>query len=216
MAHRDHDGERSVTTDREEIRSWVETRNAVPVRDPAARGAALDIIGEDEVAGDREVIGWDEFFERFTAESLAFAYEETETGDWRAEFVDRRAVDDPGPTASAARGDDRSREDRQPQARDREAGRSEMGTAEVDVRPSDDDVGKRVAAGGDELGVVAEVRGETVYVEPDPGLVVRLKTAFGFDDPDEETHPVEPARIRRITDEEIEISADAMPNEGDR
>jgi hypothetical protein len=77
--------EAQVTTDHNEIRQWVEERGGHPARvkgtDKADSGGVLRIdypgySGEDTL----EPITWDEFFEAFEENKLAFLYQE-ETKD---------------------------------------------------------------------------------------------------------------------------------------
>lgn len=84
-----------VTTDREQITEWAEDRGAVPVRDDAADGDGEIRLSTEpaDVTGER--LSWDEFFERFEAEWLAFRYREGATTDDAQpayEFVDREEM----------------------------------------------------------------------------------------------------------------------------
>ncbi|HEX7369401.1 MAG TPA: hypothetical protein VF284_03865 [Rhodanobacteraceae bacterium] len=67
-----------TTTDYGEIRRWAEDRGGKPatVRDTAKKGEAgvLRIAFTDD--GDLEPIEWDEFFDKFESENLAFLYQE--------------------------------------------------------------------------------------------------------------------------------------------
>ena len=79
--------EAKVTTDHDEIRGWVEARGGHPARvkdtDDEGGSGVLRIdypgySGEETL----EAIGWDEFFEGFEENNLAFLYqEETKAGD---------------------------------------------------------------------------------------------------------------------------------------
>ena len=78
-----------LTADHAEIRRWVEERGGqpgvVPVGDGRKRlGVAFD-------AADCDPLSWDEFFERFDRESLAFAYppDENREGVREAKLVSR-------------------------------------------------------------------------------------------------------------------------------
>ena len=67
--------EAKVTTDQKEIRSWVEKRGGHPAR---VKGTELLRIDYPGFSGEErlEEIGWDEFFEAFEANNLAFLYQE--------------------------------------------------------------------------------------------------------------------------------------------
>jgi hypothetical protein len=77
--------ESKTTTDHEEIRTWVEERGGHPavVKGTEKGGSALLRIDYPGFSGDDklEEITWDEFFEIFDENNLAFLYQEqTEDG----------------------------------------------------------------------------------------------------------------------------------------
>jgi hypothetical protein len=75
-----------TTTDRDEIRRWVEEHDGTPAvvrgtRDDDGDGGVLRIdfpggAGEDEL----EPVSWDEWFEIFDRNDLAFLYQERKAG----------------------------------------------------------------------------------------------------------------------------------------
>jgi hypothetical protein len=78
--------EANVTTDHDTIRRWAEERGAHPatVKATKRKGEAgilrLDFEPDEEEA--LEEISWDEFFDKFDEEKLAFLYQdETDDGD---------------------------------------------------------------------------------------------------------------------------------------
>ena len=83
-----------VTTDREQIRRWAEKHETVPVRAAETGGNDLRLLSNpDDDRG--EQLSWDQFFERFEAESLALRYRETAAsgeGQPAYEFVDRDEI----------------------------------------------------------------------------------------------------------------------------
>ena len=88
--------EAKTTTDHEEIRNWVEERGGHPaiVKGTEKGGSALLRIDYPGFSGDDrlEEITWDEFFEIFDENNLAFLYQEqTEDGGLSrfSKFVDR-------------------------------------------------------------------------------------------------------------------------------
>lgn len=88
--------EAKITTDHEEIRRWVEERGGHPaiVKGTEKGGSALLRIDYPGFSGDDrlEEITWDEFFEIFDENNLAFLYQEqTEDGGLSrfSKFVDR-------------------------------------------------------------------------------------------------------------------------------
>lgn len=73
----------------------------------------------------------------------------------------------------------------------------------------DDDEGKKVVdADGEEIGMVSDVRGETAYVEPDPGIGEKLMAKLGWEDADRDDYPLDDASIDRVTDDEVRLRRD--------
>jgi hypothetical protein len=79
--------ESKKTTDHDEIRRWVEERGGQPAtvegtesgNEPGVLRIDYPGVGEDAKL---KPISWDEFFEKFDEEKLAFLYqEETSSGD---------------------------------------------------------------------------------------------------------------------------------------
>ena len=68
-----------LTADHAEIRRWVEERGGRPGVIPARDGGKRLAVSF-EAAG-CEPLSWDEFFERFDRESLAFAYPPDANGE---------------------------------------------------------------------------------------------------------------------------------------
>ena len=80
-------GDSKQTTDHDEIRRWVEDRGGRPARvrgtggddDPGILRIDFPGYGDDAAL---EEIGWEEFFEKFEENGLAFVYQdETSEGD---------------------------------------------------------------------------------------------------------------------------------------
>jgi hypothetical protein len=80
--------EGKTTTDHDEIRSWAEERGGVPAsvkgtgKTSKSKGDEAGILRLDFEPRDEELeeISWEEFFEKFDKEKLAFLYQE-ETSD---------------------------------------------------------------------------------------------------------------------------------------
>lgn len=85
-----------TTTDYGEIRRWTEERGGEPA---TVRGTGNgDHVGVLRIAftddEDLEPISWDEFFDKFEAENLAFLYQEQTAGGEPSrffKFVERKA-----------------------------------------------------------------------------------------------------------------------------
>ena len=68
-----------LTADHAEIRRWVEEHGGYPGLVEAADGRERLAVAFD--AEDERRLSWEEFFERFDRESLAFAYDPEGNGD---------------------------------------------------------------------------------------------------------------------------------------
>lgn len=78
---------------------------------------------------------------------------------------------------------------------------------DVRTRITEDDEGKTVVdAHGDPVGVVEEVSGGKAYVDPEPGLVDRIKTTLGWGEADKEDLTIDEEHIERVTDDEVELT----------
>lgn len=74
---------------------------------------------------------------------------------------------------------------------------------------TDDDEGKKVVdADGEEIGMVAGVRGGTAYVDPNPGIGDSMMAKLGWENVDGGDYPLDDASIDQITDDEIRLRRD--------
>jgi|AntDeeMetagen285_2_1112576.scaffolds.fasta_scaffold00026_34 hypothetical protein len=89
---------RDITTDHETIREWVENRGGTPAQvtgQTVDAARSLYIVEEGEAMEGLESTSWDEFFETFEAEELAFVYQDRdvgETDEWLYDLIDREEV----------------------------------------------------------------------------------------------------------------------------
>ena len=56
---------------------------------------------------------------------------------------------------------------------------------------------------GNTVGLVDDIEGETLYVEPDPGLTDRLSTRLGWADRDEDDRPIDADLVEEVTDDAV-------------
>ncbi|ELY48011.1 hypothetical protein [Natronorubrum bangense] len=86
-------------------------------------------------------------------------------------------------------------------------------TPPVDTGPvelSSDDHGKDVVdETGQQIGIVAEVEGQTAYIDPEPGLTDRLRARLNWGGHGDDDYPVDSSEINQITDDEVIIESDA-------
>jgi hypothetical protein len=89
--------ESKTTIDHDEIRAWIEARNGTPATvsstsDDDEPGILRVLFQEQESGKSLEKISWEDFFEKFEEEKLAFLYQD-ETKDGRTsrffKFVQR-------------------------------------------------------------------------------------------------------------------------------
>ncbi|WP_049900442.1 hypothetical protein [Natrinema sp. J7-1] len=71
------------------------------------------------------------------------------------------------------------------------------------------DQGKDVVdESGQQIGMVAEVEGQTVYIDPEPGLTDRLKARLDWGGHGDEDYPVDSAQILEITADEVVVRSE--------
>jgi hypothetical protein len=71
---------------------------------------------------------------------------------------------------------------------------------------TEEDEGKRVtSADGEQVGMVEEVRGGTAYINPDAGMVDKMKAKLDWGDTDEESYPIQSDHVSDVTDDEIRL-----------
>ncbi|WP_227375473.1 hypothetical protein [Haladaptatus halobius] len=69
------------------------------------------------------------------------------------------------------------------------------------------DTGKNVVnRDGEKIGMVAEVEGDTIYVDPNPSFTDRVKAELGIEEHDEDTYPVRADQIDEVTRTEVRIA----------
>ena len=76
-----------LTADHAEIRRWIEEHGGHPGLEEAGDGRERLAVGFDGTTCRR--VSWEEFFERFDRESLAFAYSPDANGEGVAKLVSR-------------------------------------------------------------------------------------------------------------------------------
>ncbi|OWW00090.1 1,4-alpha-glucan branching enzyme [Rhizobium sp. R72] len=85
-----------TTTDHDHIRAWAEARNGHPARVKGTTDGGLLRIDFGTPEDNLEEIAWDEFFEIFDRNKLAFLYQDkTSSGDESRfnKFVDRKQAE---------------------------------------------------------------------------------------------------------------------------
>ncbi|MHC3438256.1 hypothetical protein ACYJ1Y_09165 [Natrialbaceae archaeon A-gly3] len=83
------------------------------------------------------------------------------------------------------------------------------GTTSGPVELSTDDQGKDVVSeSGEQVGIVADVEGEMLFIDPEPGLTDRLRARFDWGEPDKDAYPVNVSQVREITDDEVVLKSE--------
>ena len=68
-----------------------------------------------------------------------------------------------------------------------------------------DDEGKSVVdANGETIGIVTNVQGNHLHVDPDPGLTDQIASRLGWSD-SEDTYTIAADRVENVTDDEIRL-----------
>ncbi len=61
---------------------------------------------------------------------------------------------------------------------------------------------------GQQIGMVAEVEGQTAYVDPEPGLTDRLKARMNWGGHGDDDYPIDSSQIKEITDDSVVIHSE--------
>jgi hypothetical protein len=70
-----------------------------------------------------------------------------------------------------------------------------------------EDIGKLVVdTVGRELGIVAEIKQGTAYIDPDPGIVSKLRIRLGIGTAGQNGTPLYENRITAVTDEAVRLT----------
>lgn len=65
-----------------------------------------------------------------------------------------------------------------------------------------------VNAAGEEVGMVARVEGDTLYVDPHPSLTDRIRAVLDWGDGDEDAYPVTADHVDAITDNAVRLAVE--------
>ncbi|MFC4359864.1 PRC-barrel domain containing protein [Halobium salinum] len=75
-----------------------------------------------------------------------------------------------------------------------------------EINFDDDDEGKEVVdANGDTVGRIVSVEHGTAHVDPDPGLTDTIKSKLGWGDADEDTFPLQEAKVAEVSDDQVRL-----------
>lgn len=221
MTENDDSGEHRVTTDPRTAEKWAAEHDVVPVVVPGEELEVHILPREQAEETDQERLEWSQFRERFDRGGFALVDRgEREEGE-RYDLIDRDEVAEPEtpgrepapepdesadseatkPTGAETSGQVKTEMD-EPAPTDEPsgAGRGDQGGTGSDrTVPRPRDQGKDVIdASGERIGMVADVRGRTLYVDPHPSLTGRIKAALDWGEMDEAAFPVQSEKIRRI------------------
>jgi hypothetical protein len=151
---------------------------------------------EEELALRKVFTGTIEQGETETVETVSKETIQSEIVDEGAMGVDREGIERGATTAES-------------EQMEGERGEHVEAGAEAGQVPTEDDEGKTVVdATGEEVGIVAEVESDTMYVEPHPSLTDKIKAALDWGGRNEDTYPVTASQISTITDDQVELTVD--------
>jgi hypothetical protein len=229
----DVDVEQHGELERDEIETTIElesVQRSLLQSDVVRSDVTPDEVIEREVIQSNRTEGdavRSELIERRTIEEeveverrLRFGLEEAEqvTSEVGASELIEGEIIDPGEYAAAesTAGAEGVESDADATA-DAEAEADEAPVADADAMPlgestvelSPDDRGKDVVnERGGTIGIVAEIEGQTAYVDPEPGLTDRLKARLNWGGHGGDDYPVDAAQIAEITDDEIVLRSE--------
>jgi hypothetical protein len=194
----------SEYTEDDLVHTYLFERETIEEEVTLEKHYAGDITGETTDAStghgevvDRQIIGGDEVeFEMSTVVDTETAVE-----------TDLESDEDADMTAETrtSTGTDVDVEETDTSTRETATG-TDADAAGATTTPSDDDEGKTVYdASGDEVGMVVDVKGDTIYVDPHPSIADKFKSVLGWDMDEDDAHPIPGNRIARITDRRIEL-----------
>ena len=71
---------------------------------------------------------------------------------------------------------------------------------------TENDEGKTVVnEAGETVGMVSQVEGHDVHVDPDPGLTDSIKSKLGWGEADEDSYAINQSDIASVTDDEVQL-----------
>ncbi|MFD1564765.1 hypothetical protein ACFR99_14585 [Haloarchaeobius amylolyticus] len=122
-------------------------------------------------------------------------YGAMEAGGMETETTGEMETEPAGATASAETGTG--------------TGTTDEATEPATIELTHDEQGKDVIDdSGQQIGMVAEVEGQTAYIDPEPGLTDRLKARLDWGGHGDEDYPVDASQIKEITDDEVVIHSE--------
>ncbi|QLG50521.1 hypothetical protein [Natrinema halophilum] len=82
-------------------------------------------------------------------------------------------------------------------------------TEPMSIELSQDEQGKDVVdENAQQIGMIAEVEGQTAYVDPEPGLTDRLRARMNWGGHGDEDYPIDSSQIKEITDDQVVIRSE--------
>lgn len=206
--------EHRVTTDPETVEEWAAEYDVVPVEppgeEPKVRFLPRSAVEREMVEEDR--LEWTEVHSRFERGEFALVDRGEGEEGWQYDLLDRTEVTE----SIASKPPEDESTDRKPpgdesidaeriESAEREPAASAEPTSTDDRRtgdrtvPKPRDQGKDVLdASGQRIGMVADVRGDTLYVDPHPSLTGRIKAALDWGEMSEDVFAVQSESIERI------------------
>ena len=194
-------GPSRLTVERETIRQWAAEHGMEPVRTAGTEGrAAFELRPEGDETMER--LSWDEFFEQIDEHELVVVHHgesdhplEVVT---RSEATNRVSVETSEFEARLVAGETITTE--------LDDSSAEPG-GDVRTQLRDEDEGKAVVgAGGGTIGIVERVHGNRAHINPEAGIVSKIRSKLGWGSVEEADYTIDESNIERITDDEVELT----------
>ncbi|GEM_PF-5836739 len=189
-----------LTVERETIRQWAAEHDVRPVRTAEAAGPdalefRVDLRGEERLS-------WEEFFEQLDAHELVVVHHGEDVEQpldlvTRSEAATRVSVETSEFEARLVAGETVTT--------DFDERVVESGEIRTQLRAEDE--GKPVVgADGGMIGMVETVHGNRAHINPEPGIVSKIRAKLGWGTVEEAEYTIDESNIERITDDEVALT----------
>ncbi|MDS0261312.1 hypothetical protein NDI56_18080 [Haloarcula sp. S1CR25-12] len=166
---------------------------------------------EEEMSVSKEITGEVSNAETVSADAIAHTVVDSEIVEQEEYDVDLAATVAASETNETMTDETMAGETDEPMAAETDEPTTEATAGEGDVRmtPSEEDEGKTVVnPNGDEVGMVVDVEGGQMYVDPHPSITDRIRTVLGWSEHDDESYLLGTDHIDHIDDDQVVLSVE--------